>query len=130
MREYLFVLIIAAVVTYLLTPLVRQFAIAVKAQPAPRPRDVHTKPTPLLGGIAMYGGLIAGLIVADRFSNYLQQAFGSSRTIEGLLLAGGLLVTMGAFDDRYGLGGERTPSPSHPQDAPARHAGRDRHRVP
>jgi UDP-GlcNAc:undecaprenyl-phosphate GlcNAc-1-phosphate transferase len=107
-REYLFILIIAAVVTYLLTPLVRQGAIAVHAQHAPRERDVHTKPTPLLGGIAMYGGLVAGLLVADRFS-YLAQAFppsphGHPSTITGLLLAGGLLVLIGAVDDRYGLG--------------------------
>jgi UDP-GlcNAc:undecaprenyl-phosphate GlcNAc-1-phosphate transferase len=104
-REYLFVLIIAAAVTYLLTPLVRRGAIAVNAQHAPRARDVHTKPTPLLGGLAMYGGLIAGLLVANQFS-FLQQAFGgaSFRTIGGLLLAAGLVVLMGAVDDRYGLG--------------------------
>ena len=79
MREYLFILIIAAVVTYLLTPLVRRGAIAIHAQHAPRARDVHTKPTPLLGGVAMYGGLVAGLLVADRLT-YLRQAFPSSRT--------------------------------------------------
>jgi UDP-GlcNAc:undecaprenyl-phosphate GlcNAc-1-phosphate transferase len=103
MREYLFILIIAAVVTYLLTPLVRRGAIAVRAQHAPRARDVHTTPTPLLGGVAMYGGLVAGLLVADRLS-YLQQAFPSPRMINGLLLAGGLLMIMGAVDDRFGLG--------------------------
>ena len=108
MREYLFILIIAAVVTYLLTPLVRRGAIAINAQHAPRARDVHTKPTPLLGGVAMYGGLVAGLLVADRFS-YLAQAFpatphGHPSTIDGLLLAGGLLVLIGAVDDRFGLG--------------------------
>ena len=103
MREYLFILIIAAVVTYLLTPLVRRGAIAINAQHAPRARDVHTAPTPLLGGIAMYGGLVAALLVADRLT-YLQQAFPSSRTVNGLLLAGGLLVIMGAVDDRFGLG--------------------------
>jgi UDP-GlcNAc:undecaprenyl-phosphate/decaprenyl-phosphate GlcNAc-1-phosphate transferase len=103
-KEYLFVLIVAAVVTYLLTPLVRSGAIAVNAQHAPRERDVHTKPTPLLGGVAMYGGLVAGLLVADRFTNYLQQAFASPRTIEGLLMAGGLLVIVGVIDDRWGLG--------------------------
>ena len=104
MKEYLFVLIIAAVVTYLLTPLVRRGAIAVNAQHSPRARDVHTTPTPLLGGLAMYGGLAAGLLVADRFSNYLQQAFVSPRTLEGLLAAGGLLVLVGVVDDRWGLG--------------------------
>ena len=53
MKDYLFILIIAAVVTYLLTPLVRRGAIAVNAQHAPRARDVHTHPTPLLGGLAI-----------------------------------------------------------------------------
>jgi UDP-GlcNAc:undecaprenyl-phosphate/decaprenyl-phosphate GlcNAc-1-phosphate transferase len=102
MKDYLYILIIAAVVTYLLTPLVRLGAIAVNAQHEPRGRDVHVKPTPLLGGIAMYGGLAAGLLVADRLT-YLQQAFPSSRTIAGLLMAGGLLVLIGAMDDRFGL---------------------------
>ena len=103
MREYLYILIIAAAVTYLLTPLVRRFAIAINAQHAPRSRDVHTAPTPLLGGLAMYGGLVAALLVADRLS-YLQQAFPSSRTITGLLLAAGLLVVVGIVDDRWEIG--------------------------
>jgi UDP-GlcNAc:undecaprenyl-phosphate GlcNAc-1-phosphate transferase len=103
MREYLYILIIAAVVTYLLTPLVRRGAIAINAQHAPRSRDVHTAPTPLLGGLAMYGGLAAALLVAYRLS-YLQQAFPSSRTIVGLLLAAGLLVVIGIADDRWEIG--------------------------
>jgi UDP-GlcNAc:undecaprenyl-phosphate GlcNAc-1-phosphate transferase len=103
MREYLYILIIAAAVTYLLTPLVRRGAIAFNAQHAPRSRDVHTAPMPLLGGLAMYGGLAAALLVADRLS-YLEQAFPSSRTIVGLLLAAGLLVVVGAIDDRWEIG--------------------------
>jgi UDP-GlcNAc:undecaprenyl-phosphate GlcNAc-1-phosphate transferase len=103
MREYLFILFIAAAVTYLLTPLVRRGAIAMHAQHAARSRDVHKEPTPLLGGLAMYGGLVAGLLVAGQLS-YLKQAFPSSRTVSGLLLAGGLLVAVGIVDDRWGLG--------------------------
>jgi UDP-GlcNAc:undecaprenyl-phosphate GlcNAc-1-phosphate transferase len=103
MRDYLYILIIAAAVTYLFTPLVRKGAIVIKAQHAPRDRDVHEKPTPLLGGIAMYVGLAAGLLVSQRLS-YLAQAFSSSRTVTGLLAAGGLLVLVGAVDDRWGLG--------------------------
>src|SRR6185437_6240574 len=97
MREYLFILIIAAVVTYLLTPFARRGAVAMNAQHAPRTRDVHKEPTPLLGGV------VAALLVADRLT-YLQQAFPSFRYIEGLLLAGGLLVLVGIVDDRWGLG--------------------------
>jgi UDP-GlcNAc:undecaprenyl-phosphate/decaprenyl-phosphate GlcNAc-1-phosphate transferase len=108
MREYLFILIIAAAVTYLLTPFVRRGAVAMHAQHAPRARDVHKEPTPLLGGVAMYAGLVAALLVADRLS-YLAQAFppsprGHPSTIDGLLLAGGLLVLVGIVDDRWGLG--------------------------
>jgi UDP-GlcNAc:undecaprenyl-phosphate/decaprenyl-phosphate GlcNAc-1-phosphate transferase len=102
MRDYIFILIIAAAVTYLLTPLVRTFALRIKAYREPNARDVHTEPTPLIGGLAMYGGMVAALLVAQRLS-YLQQAFPSSRTVDGLLAAGGLLVIIGIVDDRFGL---------------------------
>jgi UDP-GlcNAc:undecaprenyl-phosphate GlcNAc-1-phosphate transferase len=103
MRDYLYILIIATVVTYMLTPLVRRGSIAFGALHAARSRDVHEKPTPLLGGVAMYAGLAVGLLVAERLS-YLRQAFPSSRTVTGLLLAGGLLVLVGIVDDRWGMG--------------------------
>ncbi|MBO0804836.1 MAG: undecaprenyl/decaprenyl-phosphate alpha-N-acetylglucosaminyl 1-phosphate transferase [Nocardiopsaceae bacterium] len=102
MTDYAFILIIAAAVTYLLTPAVRRFAFAIGAAPAPRARDVHTMPVPRLGGIAMFGGLIAGLAVAYRLT-YTQQAFPSTLTIWGLVAASGLLVVIGVFDDRFGL---------------------------
>jgi len=54
MGEYVLTLLAAAAVTYLLTPLVRRFAIAIGAMHAARDRDVHVVPTPLLGGFAMY----------------------------------------------------------------------------
>jgi len=103
MRDYLYILIIAAAVTYLLTPLVRRGSIAIGALHEARSRDVHTEPTPLLGGLAMYLGLAAGLLVAERLS-YLREAFPSPRTVTGLLLAGGLLVLVGIVDDRWGMG--------------------------
>jgi UDP-GlcNAc:undecaprenyl-phosphate/decaprenyl-phosphate GlcNAc-1-phosphate transferase len=103
MREYVLALLVAAAVTYLLTPLVRRAAIATGALHAARTRDVHVVPTPLLGGLAMYGGLAVGLLVADQLS-YLRGAFQSSRTVPGLLLAGGLLVVTGIIDDRWGMG--------------------------
>jgi UDP-GlcNAc:undecaprenyl-phosphate GlcNAc-1-phosphate transferase len=103
MREYGLTLLVAAVVTYLLTPLVRRFAIAVGASHAARDRDVHVAPTPLLGGLAMYGGLAAGLLVAYRLS-HLSSVFAGTRVASGLLLAGGLLVIVGIVDDRWGMG--------------------------
>ena len=65
MRDYLLTLCVTAAVTYLLTGPVRKFAIAAGAMPEIRARDVHREPTPRLGGIAMFFGLCAGLLVAD-----------------------------------------------------------------
>ena len=104
MREYALVLLVTAAVTYLLTPLVRRVAIATRAIHEPRARDSHTEPTPLLGGLAMYGGLVAGLLLASRLS-FVQDPFrtAGSRSEAGLLLAGGLVVLIGFADDRWGL---------------------------
>jgi UDP-GlcNAc:undecaprenyl-phosphate/decaprenyl-phosphate GlcNAc-1-phosphate transferase len=104
MREYVLVLLVTAAVTFLLTPLVRRLAVATRAIHAPRARDTHTEPTPLLGGLAMYGGLVAGVIVASRLANLHDpfQAAGS-KTAAGLLLAGAFVVVVGFIDDRWGL---------------------------
>ncbi|HEY2239270.1 MAG TPA: undecaprenyl/decaprenyl-phosphate alpha-N-acetylglucosaminyl 1-phosphate transferase [Streptosporangiaceae bacterium] len=103
MREYLLALLLAAATTYLLTPLVRRGAFATRTLHAARARDVHVQPTPLIGGLAMYGGLAAGLLVANQLS-YLRGAFQSPRAVPGLLLAAGLLVAVGIVDDRWGMG--------------------------
>jgi UDP-GlcNAc:undecaprenyl-phosphate/decaprenyl-phosphate GlcNAc-1-phosphate transferase len=101
-REYLLTLVVAAVVTYLTTPLVRRGAIMTGAMHAPRARDVHVVHTPLLGGLAMYFGLAAALLVADHLK-YLSAVLGGTRVASGLLLAGGLLVVLGFVDDRWGM---------------------------
>jgi UDP-GlcNAc:undecaprenyl-phosphate GlcNAc-1-phosphate transferase len=104
MREYALVLLVTAAVTYLLVPLVRRVAVGTRAIHEPRARDTHTTPTPLLGGLAMYGGLVAGLLIASRLS-VLEDPFktAGSRTEAGLLVAGGFVVVVGFVDDRWGL---------------------------
>jgi UDP-GlcNAc:undecaprenyl-phosphate GlcNAc-1-phosphate transferase len=102
-REYGLTLLVTAAVTYLLTPLVRRVAISVGAMHAARDRDVHVVPIPLLGGLAIYAGLAAGLMVASQVEPLRGNVFQGSRMGAGLLLAGGLIVAVGAVDDRWGL---------------------------
>src|SRR4051812_7502180 len=104
MRDYALVFLVTAAVTYLLTPLVRRIAVRTHAMHEPRARDTHVQATPLLGGLAMYGGLVAGLLIASRLS-FVQDPFqtAGSRSQAGLLLAGGLVVVVGFADDRWGL---------------------------
>ncbi len=102
MRDYVLTLLVAAAVTYLLTPLVRRVARWTRAMKQPRDRDVHVVPVPTLGGLAMYGGLAASLLVADHIP-LLRAGLANTGMIAGLLLAGGLLVVIGFIDDRWGL---------------------------
>ncbi|MGA5320438.1 MraY family glycosyltransferase [Streptomyces seoulensis] len=100
MREYLLTLLITAAVTYLLTGPVRKFAIVAGAMPEIRARDVHREPTPRLGGIAMFFGLCAGLLVADHLQN-LNEVFAKSNEPRALLSGAALIWLIGVLDDKF-----------------------------
>jgi UDP-GlcNAc:undecaprenyl-phosphate GlcNAc-1-phosphate transferase len=102
MREYLLVALTAAVVTFLLTGVVRVFAIRVGAVAWPRGRDVHITPTPRWGGLAIYGGVLGGVAVAAQLPA-LRLAFTYSSEVVGTIAAAGLLLLVGALDDRFEL---------------------------
>ncbi|GGU97914.1 glycosyltransferase family 4 protein [Actinomadura sp. LOL_016] len=102
MREYLLTILVAALVSYVLTPSVRRFAVWFGAQAVPRDRDVHVIPTPRLGGLAMFGGMVAALVVATGLPQMRQVLQDGDITVaKALLLSGGLIVLVGIADDRW-----------------------------
>jgi len=101
-REFLLVLFTTAAVTYLLTGPVRKFAIVAGAMPPVRARDVHREPTPRLGGIAMFGGLCAGLLVSSQLTN-LGHLFSQSADVRALLSGAGIMWVLGVLDDKWGV---------------------------
>jgi UDP-GlcNAc:undecaprenyl-phosphate GlcNAc-1-phosphate transferase len=101
-REYALVFCIAAAVTYLLTPVVRRFAMRSGVVKYPRARDVHTIPTPELGGLAMYGGVAAALLVAHKMPT-LHRTFENSSATTAVLITAGLMCFIGALDDKWDL---------------------------
>ncbi|WP_345421615.1 MraY family glycosyltransferase [Actinomycetospora chlora] len=101
-REYLLVGLSAAVVTYLLTGLIRRLALRWGAIAVPRGRDVHTIPIPRLGGVGIYLGVLGGVFVASQLP-VLRRAFDYSNETLAVLVAGGVIVVVGALDDRFGL---------------------------
>ncbi|MFP5346396.1 MAG: glycosyltransferase family 4 protein [Actinomycetes bacterium] len=102
MRSYLLVLVVAAGVTYLLTPAVRRLAERLGAMTPVRDRDVHSVPTPRLGGLAMLAGLAASFVVATQVP-FLSTIFSASRGAWAILGAGALVCLIGAADDVWGL---------------------------
>ncbi|WP_089952787.1 glycosyltransferase family 4 protein [Lentzea xinjiangensis] len=101
-REYLLVALIAAVVTFLLVGLVRAMAFRLGAVAYPRQRDVHVQPMPRMGGVAIYGGVLCGMFVAHQLP-VLRAAFDFSNDPWGVIVAGGVIVLVGAIDDRFEL---------------------------
>jgi UDP-GlcNAc:undecaprenyl-phosphate GlcNAc-1-phosphate transferase len=101
-REYLLTLLVCAAVTYLLTPVARRIATAIGALAPIRDRDVHAIPTPRLGGIAMFAGVSAALLLASRLPA-LQTVFGNFTEPRAVLRAGAIVCLLGVVDDRWGL---------------------------
>ncbi|MFE4464726.1 MraY family glycosyltransferase [Oerskovia sp. NPDC056781] len=102
MRVYLLVLLIAAAVTYLLTPLAYWVAARTGAITAVRDRDVHTIPTARLGGLAMTAGLVVAVTFASQMP-FLDGVFAIDD--RAWAIVGGALIVclLGVADDIWDL---------------------------
>jgi UDP-GlcNAc:undecaprenyl-phosphate GlcNAc-1-phosphate transferase len=94
--------VVAATVTYLLTPVARRIALRWGAMTPVRDRDVHAIPTPRLGGIAMLGGFGAGLLVATQMP-FLGPRLGDGQQTTALLAGAVLICLLGIADDKWEL---------------------------
>lgn len=92
------VLLTAAIVTYLATPLVRRIAVRIGAITAVRARDVHTVPIPRLGGVAMLAGFAAAVLLGRQLP-YQGQLFDTSPQLYGVLASAAIITLLGAVDD-------------------------------
>lgn len=102
LRELALVGLTAAIVTYFCTGGVRKLATRVGAVAYPRERDVHVQPTPRMGGLAMYVGVLAAVLLASQLPA-LTRGFVYSTAMPAVLVAGGVIMGIGLIDDRWGL---------------------------
>ena len=97
MREYLLVVLVALVTTYLAVPAMRAIAVRTGAYTPVRERDVHAVPIPRLGGVAIFVGYAAATLLAWRLP-FLSQVFETAELL-GVLAAGAVVCLVGAIDD-------------------------------
>lgn len=102
LRELVLVGLTAAIVTYFATGGVRQLATRLGAVAYPRERDVHLNPTPRMGGLAMYLGVVTAVFLASQLPA-LTRGFVYSSGMPAVVIAGGLVMGIGLIDDRWGL---------------------------
>lgn len=95
MDNMLFLGVIAAILSFLFTPLIKRLAIKINAIDVPKDeRRVHKKPTPLLGGLAIYFSFIITLALKN--GHLIKQE-------KGIILGATIIVIGGFLDDKYDL---------------------------
>ncbi|MFG6443776.1 MraY family glycosyltransferase [Microbacterium sp. P07] len=102
MTQYLLVALFTAVVTFVLSIAVWRIGLKYKLYPAIRERDVHKNPTPRLGGIAMFLGVVAAFAVSSQHP-FFSVFWVNPWPVLALLLATLLIVLVGAADDLWDL---------------------------
>ena len=94
MTVYVWAFVIALIVTYVCTPLVRTLAVKIGAIDAPDARKVHQVSIPRLGGLAIYIGYMVSLLYSVK----------DISSVKGLLIGSVILVAVGIWDDVKQIG--------------------------
>jgi len=85
--------LIALAVSYIATPLIAKFALKINFVDHPSGKKVHTQPTPLLGGAAIYFSFITALSLAAH----------ADKVFIGVLVGGTVIMVIGVIDDKFKL---------------------------
>ena len=102
MTTYALMGLLAAVVTFVLSHVVLRVGLKYRLHPQIRDRDVHTRPTPRLGGVAMFGGVAIALAVASQIP-FFRLVFAEPGKIWAILGAAAIIVAIGVIDDLFDL---------------------------
>ena len=90
-------LLIAGLLSFLSTPLVKILAKKVGAMDVPKDsRRMHDHPIPRMGGLAIFIGFLLSAVV---FCAELR----TDRSLQSILLGAIVIVILGVFDDRHAL---------------------------
>jgi len=103
---YAVVLVVSAGVTFGVSALVWRLSKRYRLTPRIRERDVHTNPTPRLGGIAMFLGMAVAMVAAMVIGVFVPSfglVFAEPNAIVGLALASLIVVIVGVADDIWDL---------------------------
>lgn len=99
---YLMAAAIAAVVTAGLAWTIWKLSAKYRLYPTIRERDVHSTPTPRLGGVAMFIGILVAFAVASQVS-WFHLVFANPAQIFAILGAALIIVFIGVADDIWDL---------------------------
>ncbi|SOE05282.1 MraY family glycosyltransferase [Rathayibacter rathayi] len=102
MITFALVSLAVALVTGALSWVIWRLSLKYRLYPKIRIRDMHTRPTPRLGGIAMFLGILVGFGIASQLP-YFRLVFATPEPILAILGASLLIVLIGVADDIWDL---------------------------
>src|SRR5262249_47424122 len=104
MKSYLILFTTSAVLALMLTPLVRRWATKWGAIDHPDgERRIHHRPTPRLGGLAIFLSTVITLACVPLLGNLVSQGMQASWTRVAVLLGTAILILLlGIWDDFHG----------------------------
>lgn len=98
MSFYVVVALVTTATSFLVALVLWRLGVKYRWHREIRPRDVHKEPTPRLGGIAVFIGLIVGIAVSSQVPG-LAPVFDQPRAILAVLAAAFIVVALGVVDD-------------------------------
>jgi UDP-GlcNAc:undecaprenyl-phosphate GlcNAc-1-phosphate transferase len=99
---YLLVGLVAAVVSFIATPIVVALSRRIGAIDQPNDRKVHAEPTPTLGGIAIFLGIMVAGVVAYNMTEF-REIFTSSSQPLGIAVGAIVIFALGVIDDFHAI---------------------------
>ncbi len=102
MRAYLLTMLFAAIVTFFGTFATLKISHKYKLYPQIRARDAHTRPTPRLGGVAMFLGFLAAMAFSASLG-WFHSVFAEPGRVFAIIGAAALITLIGFLDDLYDL---------------------------
>lgn len=103
LRELGLILLVAATLTYLTTGMVRTALIKGKMMAGIRERDVHTVPTPRMGGVAMATGFLCAMYLAQQLPALTRGFEPVTPEMKAVMFGGVVVVFVGVIDDLFDL---------------------------
>jgi UDP-GlcNAc:undecaprenyl-phosphate GlcNAc-1-phosphate transferase len=92
----------SAVVTFGFSYVIRRLSLKYKLYPKIRERDVHTRPTPRLGGVAMFLGILLTFVIASQIP-FFKVIFADPGPVWAIMGGAFLIVVIGVLDDLWDL---------------------------
>ncbi|MCJ7859335.1 MraY family glycosyltransferase [Corynebacterium kalidii] len=102
-RELALILLVGLVTTYLTTGIIRMLMLRFGRLAAPRSRDVHTVPTPRLGGVAMFTGFVVAVLVANQLPALNRGFPPVTPDMVAIVAAAFVIVIVGVVDDLFDI---------------------------